>query len=171
MAAGLADAFNKYVTDNSAITDGLGIGAAVNGTNANQIDFTGANNTGDNFSVQVRSYAVGDSTIGGRLEALADIDVTTQAGADAALESIEGLIQTSIDAAAAFGSAEMRLDTQKDFVSGLTDALKSGIGTLVDADLEEVSAKLQAQQVQQQLAMQALSIANRAPQSLLSLFR
>ena len=65
----------------------------------------------------------------------------------------------------------MRLDTQKDFVSGLTDALKSGIGTLVDADLEEVSAKLQAQQVQQQLAMQALSIANRAPQSLLSLFR
>ncbi|MBW4981453.1 flagellin [Mameliella sp. CS4] len=171
VAAGLADAFNKYVTDNSAITDGLGIGAAVNGTNANQIDFTGANNTGDNFSVQVRSYAVGDSTIGGRLEDLSSVDVTTQAGADAALESIEGLIQTAIDSASAFGSAQGRIETQADFVGSLTDALKSGIGTLVDADMEEASARLQALQVQQQLGVQALSIANQAPQSLLSLFR
>ncbi|MCR9273107.1 MULTISPECIES: flagellin [Mameliella] len=171
VAAGLADAFNKYVADNSDITDGLGIGAAVNGTNANQIDFTGANNTGDNFSVQVRSYDVGDSTIGGRLENLSDIDVTTQAGADAALESIEGLIQTAIDSASAFGSAQGRIETQANFVSSLTDALKSGIGTLVDADMEETSARLQALQVQQQLGVQALSIANQAPQSLLSLFR
>ncbi|MBW4983195.1 flagellin [Mameliella sp. CS4] len=171
VAAGLADAFNKYVTDNSAITDGLGIGAAVNGTNANQIDFTGANNTGDNFSVQVRSYAVGDSTIGGRLEALADIDVTTQAGADAALLEVETLIQTAIDSASAFGSAQGRIETQADFVSQLTDALKSGIGALVDADMEEASARLQALQVQQQLGVQALSIANQAPQSLLSLFQ
>jgi len=159
------------VTDNSAITDGLGIGAAVNGTNANQIDFTGANNTGDNFSVQVRSYAVGDSTIGGRLEALADIDVTTQAGADAALLEVETLIQTAIDSASAFGSAQGRIETQADFVSQLTDALKSGIGALVDADMEEASARLQALQVQQQLGVQALSIANQAPQSLLSLFQ
>ncbi|KHQ52480.1 flagellin [Mameliella alba] len=171
VAAGLADAFNKYVADNSDITDGLGIGAAVNGTNANQIDFTGANNTGDNFSVQVRSYDVGDSTIGGRLENLSDIDVTSQAGADAALESIEGLIQTAIDSASAFGSAQGRIETQANFVSSLTDALKSGIGTLVDADMEETSARLQALQVQQQLGVQALSIANQAPQSLLSLFR
>jgi flagellin len=171
VAAGLADAFNKYVADNSDITDGLGIGAAVNGTNANQIDFTGANNAGDNFSVQVRSYDVGDSTIGGRLENLSDIDVTTQAGADAALESIEGLIQTAIDSASAFGSAQGRIETQANFVSSLTDALKSGIGTLVDADMEETSARLQALQVQQQLGVQALSIANQAPQSLLSLFR
>ncbi|WP_306043366.1 MULTISPECIES: flagellin [unclassified Mameliella] len=171
VAAALADAFNKYVADNSDITDGLGIGAAVNGTNANQIDFTGANNAGDNFSVQVRSYDVGDATIGGRLEDLSDIDVTTQAGADAALESIEGLIQTAIDSASAFGSAQGRIETQADFVSQLTDALKSGIGALVDADMEEASARLQALQVQQQLGVQALSIANQAPQSLLSLFQ
>ena len=61
--------------------------------------------------------------------------------------------------------------TQADFVSNLTDSLKSGIGTLVDADMEEASARLQALQVQQQLATQSLSIANQAPQSLLSLFR
>ncbi len=171
VAAGLVAAFNAYVSENSAITDGLGIAAAVNGTNANQIDFTGANNTGDNFSVQARSFATTDTTIGGKLEALSDVDVTTQAGADAALDGIENLIQTAIDSAAAFGSVQGRIETQTDFVSSLTDALKSGIGTLVDADMEEASARLQALQVQQQLGVQALSIANQAPQSLLSLFR
>ncbi|MGP6088586.1 flagellin N-terminal helical domain-containing protein [Antarctobacter jejuensis] len=171
VTAGLVAAFNKYVADNSDITDGLGIAAAVNGTNANQLDFTGANNTGDNFSVQVRSYAATDTTIGGRLEALSDIDVSTQAGADSALLEVETLIQTAIDAAAAFGSAQGRIETQVEFVSQLTDALKSGIGALVDADMEEASARLQALQVQQQLGVQALSIANQAPQSLLSLFQ
>lgn len=171
VAQGLVDAFNKYVSDNSAITDGLGIAAAVNGTSANQIDFTGANNGGDNFAVQVRSYAVADTTIGGRLETLSEIDVTTQTGVDSALTEIEGLIQTAIDSAAAFGSVQGRIETQTEFVTSLTDALKSGIGTLVDADMEAASARLQALQVQQQLGVQALSIANQAPQSLLSLFR
>ncbi|SMX38779.1 flagellin [Maliponia aquimaris] len=171
VAAGLVAAFNKYVSDNSSITDGLGIAAAVSGTSANQINFTGANNTGDNFSVQVRSYATTDTTVGGRLEELANIDVTTQTGVDAALTEVETLIQIAIDSAAAFGSAQGRIETQAAFVSSLTDALKSGIGALVDADMEEASARLQALQVQQQLGVQALSIANQAPQSLLSLFK
>ena len=49
--------------------------------------------------------------------------------------------------------------------------MQTGMGSLVDADLEEASARLQALQVQQQLATQALSIANQAPQNVLSLFR
>jgi flagellin len=49
--------------------------------------------------------------------------------------------------------------------------MKAGIGSLVDADMEEASARLQALQVQQQLGVQSLSIANQAPQSILSLFR
>ena len=97
--------------------------------------------------------------------------MTSQANADLALEDIESLINIAIDGAAAFGSAQGRIETQLDFVSGLTDALKSGIGTLIDADMEEASARLQALQVQQQLGVQALSIANQAPQSLLSLFQ
>jgi flagellin len=56
-------------------------------------------------------------------------------------------------------------------VGKVTDAIKSGIGSLVDADMEAASAKLQALQVQQQLGTQSLSIANQAPQSMLSLFR
>ena len=51
------------------------------------------------------------------------------------------------------------------------DAMKSGIGSLVDADMEEASARLQALQVQQQLGVQSLSIANQSPQTILSLFR
>ena len=102
---------------------------------------------------------------------LGGIDVTTESGADAALGNIETLIQTSIDASAEFGSDQGRIDTQTNFVSQLMDSLKSGIGSLVDADMEEASARLQALQVQQQLGIQSLSIANQAPQTILSLFR
>ena len=92
-------------------------------------------------------------------------------GTAATLESVEGMITTAIDAAAALGSSQGRIDTQMDFVGKLTDSLKTGIGALVDADMEEASARLQALQVQQQLGIQSLSIANQAPQNLLSLFR
>jgi flagellin len=66
---------------------------------------------------------------------------------------------------------QKRVEIQADFVSKLSDSMKAGIGTLVDADMEEASARLQALQVQQQLGVQALSIANQQPQNLLSLFR
>ncbi|MFT4793415.1 MAG: flagellin [Paracoccaceae bacterium] len=107
----------------------------------------------------------------GGLSALASVDVSTAGGAATALGQIENLLQTSIDAAASFGSVQGRIEIQSDFVGKLSDSLKSGIGALVDADLEEVSARLQSLQVQQQLGVQALSIANQAPQSVLSLFR
>lgn len=107
----------------------------------------------------------------GGLFGLNELDVTSSAKADAALENIEVMINTAIDAAAEFGSAQGRIETQNEFISNLTDSLKAGIGTLVDADMEEASARLQALQVQQQLGIQSLSIANQAPQSILSLFR
>ncbi|TKZ15462.1 flagellin [Shimia litoralis] len=107
----------------------------------------------------------------GGLGALSSIDVSSASNAATALTAIEGLIDVAIDASAAFGSAEGRITTQADFVSKLSDSLKSGIGSMVDADMEEASARLQALQTQQQLATQSLSIANQAPQSILSLFR
>lgn len=85
--------------------------------------------------------------------------------------NIETLINNSIDAAASFGSAQGRIESQTDFIGKLTDSLRAGIGTLVDADMEEASARLQALQVQQQLGIQSLSIANQTPQSILSLFQ
>lgn len=109
------------------------------------------------------------NTGAGGLGALSQIDVTTNT--TDALTRIESMLQTSVDAAAAFGSVQTRIDIQADFVGQLTDTLKTGIGSMVDADMEEASARLQALQTQQQLGIQALSIANQAPQSILSLFR
>jgi flagellin len=107
----------------------------------------------------------------GALSALEDLDVSTEAGAETALSAIENMIGSAIDSAAAFGSVEGRVEMQADFIGKLTDSLKAGIGSLVDADMEEASARLQALQVQQQLGVQSLSIANQAPQTILSLFR
>jgi flagellin len=107
----------------------------------------------------------------GALAQLETMDVSTAAGAETALGNIEGMIQSAVDASASFGSVEGRVETQSTFVSNLTDSLKSGIGSLVDANMEEASARLQALQTQQQLGVQALSIANQAPQSILQLFR
>jgi flagellin len=114
---------------------------------------------------------MGISVTRGGLGELGNVNVGTEEGANDALAAVEGLIQTSIDTAAAFGSSQKRIEIQSDFVGKLTDALTSGIGSLVDANMEEASARLQALQVQQQLATQSLSIANQAPQALLSLFR
>jgi flagellin len=102
---------------------------------------------------------------------LSDIDVSTSAAAETSITAIEAHIQTAVDGAAAIGASAGRISDQRDFVGKLTDAMKSGIGSLVDADMEAASAKLQALQTQQQLGVQALSIANQAPQTILSLFR
>jgi flagellin len=168
VAAGLASAFAKYATDNNLDSNILDITA----TNNTLVATSGVTTATDFIAVGINVIGSPTSvTVGGGLAALNDIDVSTNAGADAALTAIEDMIGTAIDASAAFGSAQGRLETQQEFVSGMVDALKAGIGTMVDADMEEASARLQALQVQQQLGVQALSIANQAPQTILSLFR
>ena len=148
--------------------DALGIaGLTVNYDSANpgELAFTNAGTKDLSVSGQFKNAASGG------LGALASIDVTTTSNAALALGSIETMVQTAIDAASEFGSTQKRIDIQTNFVGKLTDALKSGIGSMVDADMEETSARLQALQVQQQLATQALSIANQQPQNILALFR
>jgi flagellin len=125
----------------------------------------------NNGTVDLGASAQFKNAGSGGLAALSAIDVSTQAGATAALGNVETLIQTSIDASAEFGSVEKRIEIQNEFVGKITDALRSGIGALVDANMEEAAARLQALQVQQQLGTQALSIANQQPQNVLALFR
>ncbi|MCI4664449.1 MAG: flagellin [Neomegalonema sp.] len=122
-------------------------------------------------TIGIASAANSGGTRGGGLGELGDLLVTTNTDATNALTTIEGLIQTAVDAAAAFGSSEKRLEIQEEFVTSLVDSMKTGIGALVDTDMESASARLQALQVQQQLGTQSLSIANSAPQNILSLFR
>jgi len=99
------------------------------------------------------------------------INVTTAANASTAIDTIEAAIATAVDAAAQFGSLQIRLGTQDEFVKALTDALGEGVGILVDTNMDEEAARLNAVQVQQQLGVQSLSIANSVPHSMLALFR
>ncbi len=69
------------------------------------------------------------------------------------------------------GAEHKRIEAQKGFVSRLADALAAGVGRMVDTDLAAESALIQALQVKQELSASAISIANAAPQTLLSLFR
>jgi len=148
--------------------DGLGVeGLTVDFDSANPGQLAFTNDGATDLTVSGQFTNAGSGGLG----ALTSIDVSTALGAESALTAIEGMIQTAVDASSAFGSAQGRLDTQEEFVSNLTDSLKAGIGTMVDADMEEASARLQALQTQQQLGIQALSIANQGPQNILSLFR
>ena len=87
------------------------------------------------------------------------------------LASLTTSISQTNGALGNLGSQSKQIANHSSFVSKLTDQLTAGVGNLVDADLAKESARLQALQVQQQLGTQALSIANQAPQVILSLFR
>jgi flagellin len=100
-----------------------------------------------------------------------NITSLTTAGMQEALSFVEFGLQQMTSAAAALGSISMRIEMQEDFVAGLTDSIDSGVGRLVDADMNEESTRLKALQTQQQLAVQALSIANTSSENILTLFR
>ncbi|MES0868749.1 flagellin [Pseudovibrio sp. SCP19] len=87
------------------------------------------------------------------------------------IDVVDGQLSAITDAATELGSAKARVDMQKEFASNLSDAIDRGIGQLVDADMNAESTRLQALQTQQQLGIQALSIANSGSQNILSLFR
>ena len=100
-----------------------------------------------------------------------DITNFTQGQLDGALSGVELVLQAMTNAGSQLGSISTRIQLQETFVSALTDSIDSGVGRLVDADMEEESSKLSALQTQQQLAIQSLSIANSSAQNILSLFR
>lgn len=133
-----------------------------------KVDNSGADRTA---TIVANDDANENAVLTGGLAGLDGIDVTNSESAESALKNIDVLLNNALDAAASFGSAQSRISLQNEFITRLTDSLQSGIGSLVDADLEAASARLQALQVQQQLGVQSLSIANQAPQSILSLFR
>ena len=103
----------------------------------------------------------------------AEIDITNASDDDIEdyIQAVDAALTEMTTAATNLGSTKKRIDIQKDFVGSLMSALDRGISTLVDADMNAESTRLQALQVQQQLGIQALSIANSSSQSILSLFR
>lgn len=115
---------------------------------------------------------------GGVTYSVADLDISALTNSDNDLQDLEQMITwvdtaiTNMTASAAdLGAVKQRVGLQQEFVNSLMDAINRGIGTLVDADMNEESTKLQALQVQQQLGVQSLSIANQNSQNILSLFK
>ncbi|MDX0868919.1 flagellin [Sinorhizobium medicae] len=98
-------------------------------------------------------------------------DATQAANLDALIRGVDEALEDLISATSALGSISMRIGMQEEFVSKLTDSIDSGIGRLVDADMNEESTRLKALQTQQQLAIQSLSIANTNSENILQLFR
>jgi len=97
--------------------------------------------------------------------------ISTMSSASTLVATIQTSL-TNVDAALAKLSAgAAKFSIQGTFSQNLSDTLTTGIGNLVDANMAQESASLQALQVKQQLGIQALSIANQAPQSILSLFQ
>ncbi|MCQ2005333.1 flagellin [Rhizobium sp. NRK18] len=87
------------------------------------------------------------------------------------ISAVDAMLSDMTDSAASLGATKSRIDMQSEFVKDLMDVIDTGVGRLVDADMNEESTKLKALQTQQQLGVQSLSIANSNSENILSLFR
>ncbi|WP_339765910.1 flagellin [uncultured Hoeflea sp.] len=96
---------------------------------------------------------------------------TTDAQVDDMISAVDSMLTQMTDAASNLGAVNSRVSMQEDFVANLMDSIDSGIGRLVDADMNEESTRLKALQTQQQLGIQSLSIANSNSENILQLFR
>ena len=140
-----------------------GAGTASTTTTAKGILDTTAGNY--NASFGAGAYSVANFNISNLVGSNGDADVQN------ILNMVDKAIASVTDAGTKLGANKTQIDGQKTFVDTLMKANDRTIGVLVDADVEEESTKLKALQTQQQLAVQALSIANSASQNVLSLFR
>lgn len=151
----------------------------VSGAAATVTVVSGVSRTGGTFAATTISFS--SVNLGAIQTALGAIDLenldtgsTSATIPDTLTEALtmaEAQLSAAISAATSLGVSEKTIESQQDFLSSLTDTLDSGVSSMVDANMEEEAARLQALQVQQQLATQGLSIANQSPQNIMSLFR
>jgi flagellin len=136
------------------------------GAGATEVGVLDANRDATGAVAAAGTFSVATLDISALTDSSADITTLNSyiAGVDAAIDEMT-------TGASDLGAAKKRISLQKDFVSALMGSIERGIGQLVDADMNEESTRLQALQVQQQLGIQALSIANSGAQNILSLFR
>ncbi|KIC58992.1 MULTISPECIES: flagellin [Brevundimonas] len=146
---------------NNAIFDGANI---LDGSATTTLNFLASADGAETIALDRQNLTVAGLSLTGST-------LTSQANATTALAAVNAAITTSSARLAELGAQSKQIERHTTYVGKLSDALEAGIGNLVDADLAKESARLQALQVQQQLGVQALSIANQAPQVILSLFK
>jgi flagellin len=168
-----ADALAKLQDDVDALTDA--ITSIATSTQYNGINLVSAAGTDRDVLVSIVRDESGALTAEHMTVTAQDLETLgaalTLADDGSQLDDIDTLLDDANTAAAAFGAAQTRIEAQSNMLASQVDALKGGVSAMVDADMEEASARLSALQTQQQLGIQALSIANSAPQNVLSLFR
>lgn len=138
----------------------------------NLLDSTRTTNVNTLSNLAGNTLILRDQDLRSQILSLGNADVTSAAGALTAINTRFTQIQSQTNIALGQLGADVRaLELQTSFLEEIRDSTDEGLGNIVDADLARESAKLTALQVQQQLGIQTLSIANQRPQSLLSLFR
>ncbi|SFT08853.1 flagellin [Sulfitobacter marinus] len=164
LAAQMATAINQSSFNGENLISAAGAGA--------KDVVSGVSRSGAALSTTKISFTSTDlEAVQTSFAAVAIDNTTTAADLELALTNAEGFLSAVTDAATDLGIAEKQVETQQTFLSELGDRLDVGVGSMVDADMEQEAARLQSLQVQQQLSTQSLSIANQAPQNILSLFR
>jgi len=154
------------ITDvvNNASFDGANI---LNGSLTGNISFLANADASSFITLSSQNMSLGHSII----TISAGASIYTLTAATAVLTEINDSINNVNSALGNIGAQANEIQNHTTFVSQLSDVLNQGIGNLVDADMAQESAQLQALQAQQQLGVEALSIANSAPQIVLSLFK
>ncbi|WP_031235267.1 flagellin [Asticcacaulis sp. AC402] len=153
----------KQISDNATF-NGSNL---FDGTITNDIQFIANADADATITLSVK-----DLTFGGAIITLAtNANILTATTATALLSSLDTSISNVNAALGELGSQARQIEGHLSFIAKLDDAISSGIGNLVDADMAKESSRLQALQVQQQLGTQSLSIANQGPQQILSLFQ
>ncbi len=132
-----------------------------------QLSALTASDGSHNITVQAENLSLSGSIV----TISTGASISTQAGASTMVAAIQASLTNVDSALAQLSSGSKKFSIQLSFASKLSDSLTTGIGHLVDADMATESAHLQSLQVKQQLGVQALSIANQAPQTILSLFK
>jgi flagellin len=146
--------------------------AEFNGVNLLNTGATGFEALADASGALRLTVAAEVMALGGTIVSVgASQSITTMSDASTALDAVDDSIAAVSAALARMGTKSKALETHSTFVGKLQDTLEAGVGNLVDADLAKESARLQSLQTKQQLGVQALGIANQAPQMLLGLFR
>ena len=135
---------------------------------------SGSSTSVTNLAVDTSSTNLSTTASGGALVSTAAITVTagtTSGSLETDLSTVNAALASVNTASSALGAAASTIDQQVTFTSSLSDSLTTGVGSLVDADLNEASTRLAALQTQQQLGVQSLSVANQNSQILLKLFQ
>jgi flagellin len=148
---------------NSATFDGANI---LNGSEAANITFLADADAATSITLNLQNLS-----LGGTINTLTATDnISSHDPGLRVLTRLDATLSAVNQAVGSIGSQAKQIEAHNTFVSKLNDVLETGVGNLVDADMAKESARLQALQVKQQLGAQALSIANQAPQIILSLF-